>query len=186
MMHRRFLNQPIKLRWAGWETDTYALGAQGWQISAEQDVILNRIRIAINHPEAQIQGITEMEQFLFRDIMEGRLSPALPTMLNFKTLSHQIYVNTMGHDVDFSAVDFRPQIAEQEVKSLQDFAHFSTIAEVPKNEVYLHEANINQILEMALKRQEPEQEQIRQEMIKREELRNYRRGTLHTELRLVA
>lgn len=187
MMYRRFLNQPIRLLWAGWETDTLQLGRAGWQISAEQDVQYNRMRIAINHPEAKVQGISTVEEFLFRDMMEGRCRPMLPVQLRFEIMSHQIYVNSMrDREVSFQAVDFRPQMMEQEIKSLSDFAHFSTIAEEAKHEIYLHEANIDQILEMALQRQAPEQERIRQEMLRQQELKNLRMGTLHTELRLVA
>lgn len=119
--------------------------------------------------------------------MQGRLNPGLPVQLRFETMPNQIYINSMkGRDVGFEPIDFRPQMVEQEIKSLNDLAHFATIAEEAKHEVYLHEANIDQILEMALQRQEPEQDRIRQEMLRNQELRSLRMGTLHTELRLVA
>ena len=185
----RLINRPIKLWWGGWETDTFKLGSEGWQISAEQDVARRKIRIAINHPEACVQGITEMEDFAYEQLMRNDMFSGItiPVMLRFQTMSREIYVNTMGSsEFSMSPVDFRPQIIENRICSLQDYANFQTIVEVPKTEVYLSEANLNQILEMALQKQEPEQERIRQEILRREEIRNLRLGTLHTELRLVA
>lgn len=183
------MNAPIRLYWAGWETDTFSLAKQGWQISAEQNVMNNRMRIAIRHPEAEIQGITEIEEFLYREMTDGRMhSPVIPTTLQFSTLQRQVFVNTMSHsgEFDFRAIDPRPRYEYMsEIRNLEDFAHFETTFETPKHEVYLHEANLNQILEMAIKKQEPEQKQIRKEMLKRKELEEYRRGKLHTELRLV-
>ncbi len=183
-MHR-MLNKPVKLHWAGWETDTYRLGAEGWQISVEQDVLSNTMRIAINHPKAQIQGITQIEDFLFREMMDGFANPIIPTLLRFEVMGRQIYVNQMrSPDVSFAPVDFRPTMVENVIHSLDDFCNFAKL-EIPKHEIFLHEANINQILEMALVRQEPDQERIRQEVMRTKELKEMRMGKLHTELRLV-
>ncbi len=185
MIDMRLLNRPVQLHWAGWVTDTFRLGQAGWQISAEQDVQYNCMRIAINHPKAQVQGISNIEEFLFRDMMNDKCHSSLPTMLRFEDMSRQIHINTI-RDTEAFPIDFRPLMIEQEIKSLNDFANFATIVEEPKNEIYLREASINQILEMALQQQEPEQERIRQEMIREQELRSLRMGTLHTELRLIA
>ena len=183
----RFVNRPIKLWWGGWETDTFKLGQEGWQISAEQDIYRRKMRIAINHPKLQVQSITEMEDFMYEQFLHNDMyrGITLPVMLRFKTMASEIYVDTIETGTSMSAVDFRPQMIENKVRSLGDIANFQTIVEVPKNEIYLKEANINQILEMALQKQEPEQERIRQQILRDQELKNLRMGTLHTELRLV-
>lgn len=187
-MNYRELNRPIRLEWAGWQTDTFRLGQMGWQISAEQDIQYNQIRLAINHPKMEVQGLTMVDTFYFRDISEGRVNSSLPVMLQFEIMGKQIYLKNMQDaNVAMHPVDWRPQITEMNIQSLSDFANFSTAGiEMPKHEVYLHEANIDQILEMALVKQEPDQERIRQEMLRGQELRQMRMGTLHTELRLVA
>ena len=186
-MDTRILNKPVRLNWAGWETDTYQLGRLGWQISAKQDVYRNTMGIAINHPHLQIQGISIVEEFLFRELMEGRCAPRLPITLQFQTMAREVYINTVdSQEIGFSAVDFQPTVCESRITKLEDFANFKTISEVPKNAIYLKEANIDQILQMALKKQAPEQDRIRQEVLRQQELQSLRMGTLHTELRLVA
>lgn len=186
MNNIQHLNRPVQLNWAGWETDTYKLGQAGWQISAEQDVEQNRIQIAINHPEAQVQGISTIEEFLFQDMVRKNVHFVLPVTLKFETMSREIRITTIpASNINFQPIDFMPKIMERKIQSLNDFANF-TVLEIPKNEVYLHEANIDQILKMALQRQVPEQERIRQEMRRQQELKKFRLGTLHTELRLVA
>lgn len=185
----RIINNPIKLYWAGWETDTLSLHREGWQISAEQDLMRNTMRIAINHPKAEIKGMTEVNDFDYRRILDMGLSgPVLHTVLSFSTLGKNVFVRGVGvsNNFDFHAIDPRPKYVEEEIRELKDFANFETVFEVPKHEVYLHEANLQQILDVALQKQEPEQERIRQEMLRNEELKQYRRGKLHTELRLVA
>lgn len=186
-MSVRIRNRPIKLYWAGWETDTYRLGSEGWEISAEQDIHNHQMRIAINHSKARIQGISNIDSYAYQEFMSDiDFSPRIPTMLRFDDLSRQIYINSMrNREVTFQPVDYRPHYIDTEIKSLHDFANFSS-PEIAKNEVFLHEANINQILEMALQKQAPHQEEIRREMIKRQEIRQMKTGKLHTELRLVA
>lgn len=187
MMLPKLLNRPVRVQWAGWETDTYQLGCAGWEISAQQDIHYNSMRIAINHPTIRVQGISNVDTFMFQDMMEGRCNPVLPVVLRFETMQHVVNVQSMkSPGIDFYAVDHMPRMVEQQIESLNDFANFGTAREMPKHEVYLHEANMNQILEMALQQQEPEQERIRSEIIRSQELRQLRLGTLHTELRMVA
>lgn len=182
-------NRPVKLYWAGWESDTYKLGCEGWEISAQQDVYNRQMRIAINHPKAEIRGMTEIDAFHYQELMNPNYTggtPTLPTMLHFEDIARQIYVqHMMSRDVAFHPVDFRPQYSEVEIQSLNDFANFAPL-ELPKNEIFLREANINQILAMALEKQAPDQERIRKEMIQRDAIRKMKMGNLHTELRLVA
>jgi len=184
-MSLRIHNKPVKLYWAGWETDTFKLGNEGWQISAEQDGYNQQIRIAINHPKAGVQGISRFGHYPFQEMMSNyNYVPEIPTMLRFDQLSREIFINTVERDIGFHPVDYRPRYVESRITSLNDYANFASI-ETAKNEIYLHEANINQILEMALNKQQPEQERIRKEMLKRQEIREMKMGRLHTELQLV-
>ena len=188
----RFLNQPVKLWWAGWETDTLKLGREGWQISAHQDIRHDQMQIAIKHPKANIQGITFMESFAYRDWINGRGGFAsAPVSLRFELMGQEIRIHQMGSPAvrEFRPIDYRPRYDDawqSKITTLDDFAHFETIVEEAQHEIYLHEANISQILDMALQVQAPQQEQIRKDMIDRQEMDRLRRGKLHTELRLVA
>lgn len=185
------MNQPVRLCWAGWETDTFKLQNAGWQISAEQDFHYNGIRIAINHPKADVQGITLIENFDYREVIDGNnlRHAILPVMLRFEIMGKTIHIKQMNSpDVRFGPIDATPHLmTDYKIHSLEDLAHFQSVGyEKARHEVFLHEANINQILEMALQRQEPEQDRIRKEMLQRKEIDRMKRGRLHTELRLVA
>ncbi len=50
----RILSRPLRVHWAGWETDTYRLQRSGWKISAMQDVRGNRLQMAFRHNGAGI------------------------------------------------------------------------------------------------------------------------------------
>jgi len=190
MRQSYILSNPVQLYWAGWKTDTYSLGQEGWQISAEEDPRSRSMRIAIRHPKAGISGISEIADFPYRsDFTNALIGNTAPTMLRFHDIHRRIYAEFMRYKggFDFHAIDPRPSFVEREVHSIEDFAHFSKIGmEEPKHQILLKEASIQQILDMALQIQEPEQERIRAEMIRNRELQNYRLGKLHTELRLVA
>jgi len=184
----RLLNRPIKLHWAGWETDTYQLAQHGWQISADQNLRMNQMMIAINHPKGGIRGMTGIEEWHFQRIMQEGAHATLPTSLKFDHIAKDIWVRTTTPgDFDFHAIDPVPRYEQNMIiQKLEDLAHFATVGEQSKNQLYLEEASIDQILEMAITKQTPDQERIRAEMLHRQEMQEYKRGTLHTELRLVA
>ena len=183
------MNQPIKIWWAGWETDTFRLSKEGWEISAEQDVMRREIRLAINHPELRIQGITHISEWAFEEILQNSRHAVLPTALIVQAMNQTLFVQTIGRmdGFNFHAINTNPTYVEPNIRSLSEIAHFQRLErEVPRHEILLHEANINQILEMALKIQEPDQERIRKELIHRKNMGSLRMGKLHTELRVAA
>ena len=176
----RFKNRPVKVFWAGWESDTYRLGSQGWEISAEQDIMSMNMRLAIRHPKMDIVGITDIESYAYESLMRDMSPIALPTMLQFRTLGRQIMINTMGGSgFDFTPVDFRPQYLDSKIERLEDFANFTPI-EIPTEQVYLREANMAEILKVAAERQESINGNMRKLNLDGVKIRN-----LHTELRIV-
>lgn len=52
-------SRPARLHFAGWETDTYRLQQNGWQLSASQDPRYNRVQLAFSHQEYQIRGVSD-------------------------------------------------------------------------------------------------------------------------------
>lgn len=187
--HGVIMNQPIKICWAGWETDTFRLSKEGWEISAEQMSMHHEIRLAINHPKLRVQGITHIAEWVFEDILRNSRHAIIPTSLIMQSMDQVLYVQTMGrtNSFDFHPIDANPTYIERMISPLSEIAHFQRLErEVPRHEIFLHEANINQILEMALKIQEPDQERIRKDLIHRKNMESLRMGKLHTELRIAA
>jgi hypothetical protein len=182
------LSQPVNIRWLGWETDTYRLQDAGWELSAQEDIPRQQMAIAMRHKTANIRGICESINWDYfrreRDIYVGR------SMSTFRAnLAMDFIVNYhqagMTFD-DFNPIDARPmyQDINMEKRSLDDLAHFRKL-EKAKDEIFLKPASMEEILDMALKQQEPNQEAIRKEMVRKNELEIMRKSQLRANLRLV-
>jgi len=188
----RILSQPIRLFWNGWESSTYALQRCGWEISAAEDIERMRMGIAFRHKEMNIRGMSEMTDFDFfesrhRDMYQSTDTNQHAPKFNCKIamdLIIQIHDASVGVH-PFNPVDARPTYAMQNIKAthLDDLAHFKRI---DGNDIFLKKASMQDILNMALEKQEPRQEQIRKQMIRREELEVMKGSQLKAHLRLVA
>lgn len=176
----QIVNKRIRLHWAGWTSDTLQLSLAGWQVSAQQDVMRQTMRLAIRHPSGA-KGITHLSDYNYDQLSRVGYDPMLDTGLSFEGISSNCIVYLTDEQEIFRPIDCRPTVSR--LYELDDIAHFRTVT--PEHEVYLKEANINQILEMALKVQEPNQERIRKEMLRKRELEKHGIGRAHTELRLV-
>ena len=188
------LSQPVRIYWAGWETDTYRLQAEGWEISAQEDIQRRKMNIALRHADSGMRGFCEgMDWDYFRN-MERQQQMGMMDSRNLPTfhaqLASDIIVNhpgaMMSEDIPYHAIDARPmmQNLNMEGKSVDSFAHFRRI-EKPSDEIYLRKASMAEILEMALQKQEPKQEEIRQQMVRDNELKVMRTSQLRANLRLV-
>lgn len=126
-MSFRLQSRPLLLRWAGWEADTYTLQKHGWEISADQDVAYDAIRVAFRHPKLDVRGITERADYNYQlaaeDHRQWRQLPPLHVEHLVNRMSLVIAHPTIG---DFRAVDAVPQLARfDEIRSIDDLAHFA-------------------------------------------------------------
>lgn len=178
-------SRPMRLHWAGWETDTLRLQNNGWQISAEQDPMNRRIRVAINHPHFKMQGISNVEHFDFaKSYMDHYCNDwYTDAQLSLYAMSREIYIREHSSvEHSFCAIDAIPTVQQTTIRSLSDFAYFQTVQK-PQHEIFLKEASLEEILEMALNKQEPAQEQIRKRIMHEQNMKRY--GILHTELKII-
>jgi len=182
------LSQPLRLRWMGWESNTYELQNNGWELSANQDIQNNKMTIAIRHKELKVRGLSDYIDFDFfrqNSYYDTSTTDQRYPIFGCRLASDliiQIHDNT--HAYDFNPIDARPMYQKIESKSLDNIAHFRTL-EKTDNEIYLEPASMNDILNMALARQAPRQEQIRKQMVRRNELEVMRNSQLKANLRLV-
>jgi hypothetical protein len=191
----RLISHPIDLYWMGWRSNTAELMHHGWEISANQDVRTGGMQLALRimPPEGRhgepYQAISLMERFDYRQYMdEGRaINPQIPVFRMAMAHNLMIHQTNPLNPEDWWAVDATPSLARVDAKTfrLEDLVHFRKI---PRNthDVLLKQASLEEVLEYALKKQEPQQERIRKEMLHREELRDYRRDSeIKAQLRLV-
>lgn len=156
-----FQSRPVRLHWAGWETDTYRLQQAGWSLSAEQDVAQGRMRIAMRHEGYRIYGLTHLQDWYFMDemrYMNG--TPDLQVQCMASRLDATIH---QTGPFSFQPIDAVPQFMQRERRSIEDFAHFATPL-ARTREIILPEESVPDLLERILKLQQP----AKTERLKRE------------------
>jgi len=187
---RRFISAPIELHWMGWKSDTATLARNGWDLAANQDVMDRSMQIAIRNNKYgdPIRGLSQMMDWdYYRHMMEGNFGGRVA--LGQISMAHQISLNCNNFAVDdWSAIDARPSYMEmnQDHRSFDKMMHFQKVHQDTK-EIILQRATMDEVLQFALDKQQPRQEEIRKEMIKRKELEQYRQNSQPVaELRLAA
>jgi len=180
------LSHPVKLFWNGWESNTYRLQEYGWEISAAESVEYRKMAISFRHKESNMRGISDYVDWdYYQNVVSQNYPVHMPTLrcqlANNITLQIQ---SPVDYDL-FNPIDARPinKRIYQNI-SLDDLAHFRKI-EKPSNEIFLKQASMEDILNMALSKQEPKQKQIRKDLIKRQEIEVMQNSQLKANLRLV-
>lgn len=190
----RLLSDPIELYFCGWKSDTYTLQDNGWEISVKEDFQCRRMALALRHKASGLRGLSDTldwDFYRFRMSRDPRYSKngvrERYPIFNCRLASDIIIQHKdIGPDiVEFNPIDARPMFASSVINSLDDLSHFRKI-EVPGNEIFLKNASMQEIMEMALSRQEPAQERIRKQMVRDEELQVMRNSKLKANLRLVS
>ncbi len=158
----QLMSRPVRLHWAGWETDTYRLQEHGWSISAEQDIASMTMMLALRHPHEAAYGISSRVPWEF---MEERSFSTHPLDLgaDFR-FGRDVIVHHMGGLPNFSAIDALPQMMETRRTRLEDFAHFTTPL-VRTQEIVVPEESVEDLMARILKLQQPDRtERIRQSL----------------------
>lgn len=159
MRGERFLSQPIRVHWAGWESDTYRLQQMGWEIAAHQDVVGGRMQIALKHPKGHAMGISEVVPFDYRGDRDWtREFYGSDFRVNFHDLARTINIHHHGAIASwpsFELVDAMPQVSAAPVTRLEDLVHFAG----PKRQSFiLPEETVPDLMERILKLQQPARE----------------------------
>lgn len=154
------LSEPAEVWWAGFRSDTYQLQQAGWEIAAEQDVMYDRIRLLLRHRDMKLYALTNECEYHFRDMYQqpGR-------RLTFKVVaaSPNFQVQCVPSRVDFSnfqQIDAKPQWAEIEIKSIEDFKIFATPL-ARTEEIIVEPQTVSAMLEKIREMQAPEQARLR-------------------------
>lgn len=166
----RVLSRPHKVWWDGWETTTTRLQQGGWEISAEQEVYRNGIRLALRNQRCQMYGLTDVVSF---DFYGGRYGLDAPLEFRVAHMASRFSVQTMGDFSQFKPIDAMPQIVNTEIKSIDDLGIFATPL-VRTEEIIVEPQTVEALLAQIKKIQAPEQAAIRA----RQRLRENREGMM--------
>lgn len=163
----RVLSRPLRVQWAGWETDTFRLQRCGWKLSAYQDVQGSRIQMAFKHDGLQIEGITAALPYEYERALDMRERDYVNgIVLNVqRMLGEQVMVHQAG-DISamWSPIDAEPRYTQTTITRLEDLAHFAGPL-IRTNEIIVPEETVPDLLERILKLQQPGRiQRIREEL----------------------
>lgn len=161
----RILSRPIRLNWAGWETDTFRLQRAGWKLSAFQDIRGSHLQLAFqigNDPYRKFQAITEAIPFRYEEMadlhrMRGPHADRLDDIVLRvqQAVSEQVMIHVAG-DLKpmWGPIDAEPRYTQEKITRLEDFAHFAGPL-IRTNEIIVPEESVPELLERILKLQQP-------------------------------
>lgn len=119
------------------------------------------IRIAIKHPDMRIYGISDL--YNFTDFHDGFSRPYLGNgpQINIRYMVSRMEIRVMDNLSAFNPIDATPQLNIQEkIKSIEDFMIFRPLDKAKELIVAPHE--VNELMDMILKNQDPKQKEIRE------------------------
>lgn len=171
-IERRFLSVPLKVRWGGWQSDTFTLQQAGWEISAEEDIQYHAFRVALRHRDFQMYGISGHIQ---HDFFESAHNPHLlrNVVIPINYMASKLTLHVHGSLDKFRPIDAQPQFVDMgdKVMDIEDFRIFAAPL-ARTEEIIVDPSDVAALLDMVHQAQLPEQEQIR----RREALRQNREG----------
>jgi hypothetical protein len=153
--HGRLLSKPVPVRWMGWETDTYKLQQNGWELSMDQDYCNERMRLAIRHREEGFIGQTnDIPMFYARPPHEMQIRDV--PIWQMRHMGRTIMVQEHGPIsayANFKAGDACPRLSFDRVTSLADLVPFAGAPIVRTQALILPEATVDDLLKGILDRQ---------------------------------
>lgn len=163
----RIFSRPVRIHWAGWETDTLRLQQAGWQLSAEQDPMRNTMRLALRHEQIRMEGLTELEDWYFERTLVDPSGRPLDTSLRMRAMGRAIMIHEHA-PFDFAPIDAAPSVTlDHKVTSLSDLAHFAAPL-VRTQALVLPEATVDQLLSQLLEKQQAAKTDYFKDMVARE------------------
>ena len=163
----------MKVFMAGFESDTFRLQRQGWQIASEESLPRYTLRIAIKHPVLKLYGLSNEvdHRMMERDL--GAHHSGLEVMIEHLSGGINVITHAGGMPplADFNPVDAEPRVLFAEPKSIDDFRIFRPLAK--EREIIVPRESVSELLQRINLLQDPKQAEIREK--KQKELRRFNR-----------
>jgi len=162
----RVVSPGIEVVWAGWRSSLYDLQCSGWQMAASEDPMGFGLIIYIHHPQIQgALGMGKLDRTSYRELTMPGFREMFRMNINFD--KEEIFRTV--HQAELSnAIDVTPRLEDMSVTtrtvSMKDFRIFQPIIDSP--EIILKEASMDQILQLALEKQEPSQVEFREQTLR--------------------
>lgn len=157
--HGRLLSKPVKVYWDGWETDTYRLQQNGWDLSVDQDPSYRRMRLVIRNQRQGFIGQTNdiPMELLYPDPHRNIWEDDRPAHIwQMRHMGRSIMVQEHGPIsayANFKAIDAKPQLSFDRVTSLEDLVPFAAAPLVRTQALVLPEKTVDDLLAEILEKQ---------------------------------
>jgi hypothetical protein len=190
----RLLSPPIEFYWAGWRADSRRLATEGWEFTIEENPMDWSYYVALRHEAARIKGISAQishRYLMDRSRIEQSQKPIGPIPVQLAS-DLKIDPGRVFHPVDMLNTKWESMDTLKTIDPVSIDMFFARQKPTPiDKQILLDQLSMDQVLKLALEKQQPTQERIRKEMLKRKQLKEMlEEGQLPTqlqaELRLVA
>ena len=158
----RMMSEPVSIHWCGWKSDTWALQRNGWELSADQNVMEGTMRIAMRHRESGMVGLTQAcdwRYFERAEAMRYMQLQVLPEMrIESIAPSHRVLVQYRAGAIpfrEFAPIDAQPCYVQMEPFAqdpLEELVHFASFQQ---KRILLPEDTVADLMDRILKLQEP-------------------------------
>lgn len=168
-MREVLLNTPVKISFAGFESDTWQLQQAGWNIAAEQDVAYAGLRLALRNEHLHLYAVSQLISFEYMhyrnggyDLVEALRHLVVPIIYMAPRIQ---CVEVVGNFSKFKPIDAEPMWANQNIRDLEDFNIFRTLDK--SKELIVEPQTVAEMLQQIKKYQEPKQKEIRENLRKK-------------------
>lgn len=159
----RILSQPCKVLMAGFESNTYLLQSQGWELSMQEDFQYCSVRMIMRHNVWKTYAVSSPVSHEF--FAEARMPP----VFNIVMMASRLEAVVTEDFSKYRPIDATPEIAFLEKRqSIEDFRLFKTVDH--SQDIIVDPNDVAALMEHILKIQSPKQAEIR-EKLRREKAR---------------
>jgi hypothetical protein len=146
--------RPIPLDFLGWRSDTLTLQHAGWQFAERIGHDSYSMRLRFRHPEYRISGEAAMDGLAWEHLRYDDLTPTMRVSMGMP------YVVSHSHTENWVPVNTEPAMERHYNRhDLMDAPYFRPVEE--GKEIFIREASIDEVLQIAMDKQAPQQAEIR-------------------------
>jgi hypothetical protein len=142
------LSRPVRVFWAGWESDTFRLQQCGWKIAVKQDMYRDYYEFLFKHKEVDLVAMSPgmtIHQAITDWQTGGQYAQQLPPIqITRVARTIELYRDIAVEDNLFNSytmIDARPQMAERKTHRLEDSNVFA-VAINEEKEIVIDQADM--------------------------------------------
>jgi hypothetical protein len=166
---------PIRVAWAGWESDTYTLTRSGWSIATQESYQHNELHLMLHHKGlgmtgyGRIRGYMDLLQSCLHDSYRGTRDLD-HVVIQIETLASTKDVFIQGrHPVESARwVDGEPYLMRIENKPLRNLSLFRQLDAPAPQELITEPETVQELLDKILAMQGPMRKELRAREARRE------------------